>query len=264
MRWLPLLLFCWSAYAQQEELTDPSIATDRPGFRDSTRLVPMGMTQFELGVNVLGNRFQGTRELDGPDTLVRAGILPRAELRFSTGGHIDPYRAPQPGVPTGWSDIAVGTKVELYRASGHLPRVSLVAMLSVPTGHDQYTSGGYDPYLSLIWKENLTQKWGVGGTVGLASVTQEQARHWRRSASVSFTRSLPWNLQSYYEAYVVSPHDEGPGNDWSADMGLARTIGKDTQVDVAVGRAPRHAPQTWFVSAGFSFRVGWRPHRVQR
>jgi hypothetical protein len=259
MRWLPLLFLCFYASAQQEELTDPGIATDRPGFRDSTRIVPAGMTQFEIGVNVQGNRFQGTRELVGPDTLLRVGILPRWELRASTAGRIDPLRAPLGGVPAGWSDIAIGTKVELLRASGHKPRISLIGMLSLPTGHGEYTSSASDPSTSLVWKENLTEKWGVGGTFGLASVTQEQARYWRRSASVSFTRSLPWQLQSFYETWVVSPHDAGNGNDWSANTGLARSIGRDTQVDVAVGRALRRAPQTWFVTAGFSFRIGKHP-----
>jgi hypothetical protein len=56
------------------------IATDRPSVTDSSIVVPAGSIQAENGF--LDNRTQELRTLDGPETLVRFGLLSKTELRF--------------------------------------------------------------------------------------------------------------------------------------------------------------------------------------
>jgi hypothetical protein len=56
------------------------IVTDRPSVTDSSIVVPAGSIQAENGL--LDNSTQAVRTLDGPETLVRFGLLPKTELRF--------------------------------------------------------------------------------------------------------------------------------------------------------------------------------------
>jgi hypothetical protein len=214
------------------------------------------VVQVETGIRLDVDRPQGRRLVIGPEPLVRIGVSDRWELRLSDEGFLSPVQgAAARGWSSGWGDLSVGAKIRLREAGQRGPRLSLIARLSLPVGTAPHTSGGYDPGLSLIWKENLTENLGVGGTLNVASESGDAGRHWRRSASVSFTRSLPWQLQGYFETYIIQPRSDG-GNEWASDAGLARKLTPNTQVDVAVGRALRPAPQTWFVTVGFSFRVG--------
>jgi len=57
------------------------IATDRPAVTNSSVVVPAGSFQAEDGFLETGS--QGQSVLDGPESLVRFGITPRTELRFT-------------------------------------------------------------------------------------------------------------------------------------------------------------------------------------
>src|SRR6516162_10211510 len=57
------------------------IATDRPSFTNSSIVVPPGSFQGENGLLVTTS--SGQTVLDGPETLLRAGVASRTELRLT-------------------------------------------------------------------------------------------------------------------------------------------------------------------------------------
>jgi hypothetical protein len=61
------------------------IATDRPAVTNSSVVVPADSFQAENGFLETGS--QGQSVLDGPESLVRFGITPRTELRFTVPGY---------------------------------------------------------------------------------------------------------------------------------------------------------------------------------
>jgi hypothetical protein len=89
------LLACFAAAAPlhaQEQTTNPTmqsgmpsmplaISTDRPAITDASTDVPRGEFVFENGFTETGN--QGQQGFDFPETLVRYGLTPKTELRFT-------------------------------------------------------------------------------------------------------------------------------------------------------------------------------------
>ena len=57
------------------------IATDRPSFTNTSIVVPSGSFQAENGLLVTTS--QGQSVLDGPETLLRAGVASKTELRLT-------------------------------------------------------------------------------------------------------------------------------------------------------------------------------------
>jgi hypothetical protein len=116
-----------------------TIATDRPAFTDSSANVPAGEFQAENGLLDTGN--QGRNIVDLPETLIRIGVGPGTELRFT---------APDYYQGSGFGDFAVGVKQQLLNGAEGFP-VSAVVALSFPTGADAISSHGYDPSFQLPW-----------------------------------------------------------------------------------------------------------------
>jgi hypothetical protein len=70
-----------SAQAPDGGSSSMAIATDRPAITDSSAVVPDRMFQAENGLVDTGNRAR--RTLDLPETLIRLGVGPSTELRFT-------------------------------------------------------------------------------------------------------------------------------------------------------------------------------------
>jgi hypothetical protein len=118
-----------------------AIATDRPAVTDSSAVVPSGVFQAENGVLDTDN--QGQRTLDFPETLIRFGIGPSTELRFTAPDYFqDSLTAAGPR--SGFGDLAVGVKQQLFNRPGGF-QVAAVVSLSFPTGAAAISSHGYDP-----------------------------------------------------------------------------------------------------------------------
>src|ERR1017187_6356263 len=71
-----------SAQAPDASSASTGITTDRPAIADSSAVVPNSWFQAENGLLDTGN--QARRSLDFPETVIRGGIGPSTELRFTT------------------------------------------------------------------------------------------------------------------------------------------------------------------------------------
>lgn len=78
------------------------IATDRPDFTESARVVGRGTIQWESGLTA--SRIDGDKELAGPELLIRIGASERFEWRF-----VVPDRILDSG-DSRWGDFAIGAK----------------------------------------------------------------------------------------------------------------------------------------------------------
>jgi hypothetical protein len=174
--------------------TSAPITTDRPSVTDASIVVPAGSIQVENG-------FQATsvpalRTLDGPESLIRFGLLPKTELRLYVPDYyynqsLGISTGPAPG--SGFGDLALGVKQQLGPTRGF--DVSVVAFVSFPTGADAISSHGYDPGVQLSCSRSLTPKWTLAGMLSFCDPTQGGRRNPTGEPTIVLDRQLaaPWS-----------------------------------------------------------------------
>ena len=135
------------ASAQAPDAGSPStaITTDRPAITDSSAVIPNKMFQAENGWLDTGN--QSRRTLDFPETLIRVGIGPSTELRFTAPDYYQDSMT-SAGPRSGFGDFAAGIKQQLHGVPGGF-EVAAVLSLSLPTGANAISTGGYDSSFQL-------------------------------------------------------------------------------------------------------------------
>jgi hypothetical protein len=94
----------------QSPATPATIATDRPAVTDSSAVVPNRGFQAENGLLDTGN--PGSRTLDFPETLIRVGVGPSTELRFTAPDYF------QGSPASGFGDLVLGVKQQIVSVSG--------------------------------------------------------------------------------------------------------------------------------------------------
>jgi hypothetical protein len=92
-----------------------TITTDRPAIADSSAVVPNGVFQAENGL--LDTVNQARRTLDFPETLIRFGIGPSTELRFTAPDYYQDSVAPS-RPRSGFADLVLGVKQQLHGVPG--------------------------------------------------------------------------------------------------------------------------------------------------
>ena len=232
------------------QTVEPEMSADRPGFRNSTHLVGPGIAQFENGLALSRGAHLSLQ------SEVRIGALRWLELRVMAEEIV--LRRGAGSDASGVSDLQPGIKFPVFdRIPG--TRVVAIVKTTVPSGHGSQTTGGYEPGAELIWERKLTDDFSLAGTWNLTRLKQERFV-WQRAASLSANNSFSDRLRGFAEAYVVSPRELGAGNQWVADAGIMRVIGKNLMLDAAAGHS-LHGLSDWFVTVGFSVRTRV-PHGV--
>ncbi len=241
------------------------MVTDRPDFTESTEVVGPWMLQIEGGFTLARDSTGGTpsRSVGGPYPLLRLGLSRRLELRLETDGflresNLDSARTRR---ASGLSDLAVGAKLKLAEEGRVRPGFSIIPSLSLPTGNRRLTSSGYDPAINFAWSKGLSLGFDSGGNVKFTSVTSDGRRFLQRALSISFGHKLLARTAGFWEVYQISPRERGIPGLWIFDTGLTHALGRNTQIDLSVGRSLRPTTPTWFVSMGLAFRVPLRSQK---
>jgi hypothetical protein len=135
-------------------------------------------------------------------------------------------------------------------------------MLSLPVGHQAFTSEGYDPTVKLAWSKSLGESASVAGNVSFSSLSDPAGRFVQGAVSYQVSRSLWRNWGGFWEAYLVTPIDRAHGRAWAFDSGVTYPIGRNVQFDVSAGQQLVPLTRTWFVAMGLVVRRPlWFPSR---
>ncbi len=98
------------------------------------------------------------RSFNIPQTDVRLGLLPRAELRFAVPNYLL-VQGVHPAV-SGVADMSVGAKIRL----GPLPKridLAVIPGFTVPTGSNGLTSNAVDPFVQIVTGRQFSENWTV-------------------------------------------------------------------------------------------------------
>jgi Putative MetA-pathway of phenol degradation len=222
---------------------DPSaslINTDRPAVTDSSVVVPVGSLQFENGFEESsGNTFDAT------ETLVRFGIAPKTELRLVAPDYFGVLDA-----GSGFGDLSAGIKQQLGPAAGF--DVSLVLMLSFPTGSHEFSSHGYDPSVQLPWSRSLSANWTAAGMFSVYFPTVGPRRNVTGETTFLIDRQLTKTWDAFVEYAGDFPGFGGPRH--LIQFGTAFKVKPQQQLDLHVGATLSSAAVDHFIGVGYSFR----------
>jgi outer membrane putative beta-barrel porin/alpha-amylase len=230
----------------QPATTDTSgpIATDRPAVTNSSVVAPSGSLQAENGF--LETRSHGQNIFDGPETLVRFGVATRTELRLTVPNYYYNLSA-----GPGFGDLAIGVKEQLGPTPGGFD-VSATLFLSLPTGGQTVSSGGYDPGLQVAWSRALSARWTAAGMLSLYWPTQGHTRNLTGESTILLDRQLtgPW------DAFVEYAGDfpESGGSRQLLHFGTALKVAKQHQFDFHFGVGLSSVAVDHFIGIGYSFR----------
>ena len=243
--WLVVAFGCASAAA--DDPAQAPISTDRPAVTDSSVVVPSGSLQGENGWAQSVSHGQGT--FDGPETLLRFGVLSKTEVRFMVPDYFGPVKAGS-GTTSGLGDLAVGVKQQLGPKSGF--DVSLILSLSLPTGARSISSHGYDPSAQMPWSRALGPNWTAAGMLSVYWPTQPGGRNVTGETTFLMDRQVTKRWDAFVEYAGDFPERGGPRH--LVHFGTAWRPTPHQQFDLHVGLGLSSAAADHFIGIGYSFR----------
>jgi Putative MetA-pathway of phenol degradation len=233
------------------------LETDRPDITESSSVVGAGLWQLETGVLFQSDRTDPVTAHDtsAPNVLMRIGVSSRMEIRIGGEGFLaESLSTPGSSMATGASDLELGLKYKFVDQSRAGVDISVIPIISMPTGSDAFTTGGYDPTVKLVLQRDLPRGFGIGGNLIFASITEDNHRFTQTSVSASLGHDLKAGWAGFWELYGASALSRDGGRAWLFDTGVTHTIGKNVQIDVSVGRGLTTDAPDWFLGAGFAIR----------
>jgi hypothetical protein len=242
----------------------PELVTDRPDQTESSRVVPPGFVQVEVGFLVTRDDDNGGRveTTEVPATLVRIGLMEGVELRLGWKGHVsEDLRTPDLEVDTsGSGDAELGAKVYLRGESNRIPEIALLVGASLPVGSSALTTDRVDPSFRFSFSHTLTQRLGLAYNLGAAWESEADAGGERHTTSsllytVALGIDLTPRLGAFVEAFGEIPASAAGGPSHSLDGGLTYRILPNLQLDLAGGVGLSNEAEDWFAGVGVSVLV---------
>ena len=243
-RMAPLLCVCFLGQTQADDAV--TIATDRPSVTASSTTVPQGGLQIESGLQATDNG--GQWALDAPEVLLRYGLLRRTELRLVLPDYV--LTLPANGSsPRGFGDVAVAIEQQLGPIGGF--DLALIPSISLPSGAQGISSGGYDPGLQLPWSRALSDTWTVAGQFAAYWPTVNGTRNYTSELSLLFDRQLHgrWDIFTEYAADVP----QRGGSRQLLHVGTTYKPSPHHQLDLHAGFGLTKAAPASLVGLGYSY-----------
>ena len=223
-----------------------SIATDRPSSQtDNSTTVPKHCFQMEYGLlgENLGMPGAPTNYLL-PNVSMRFGIGSKIELRVLENYEITNNLT---STSQGLSDLQVGTKIQLFKKEDSKTVLAFLVHTSIPLGFEGISDNQFGALYKLIGSYQLSDKYAVGYTLGLAHGESGPAEI---PLSVLLSRSFGSKFSAFAEVYGGFVDGFSTIN-W--DAGISYLINNNAQADCYFGTGIGNSMK--FLSVGFSWRI---------
>lgn len=222
------------------------IVTDRPDQTESSSTLEKGDLQIEAGVLFFESKDYDFKSFAGPSTLFRVGILKGFELRLMTQYEDLDFEENTSNNVSGWSDLQIGTKVQLLQNGGDT-EIAFLTHFVLPTANDALSNNEVGVINKLSIGHDLGAHVGLGYNVGydyMGGVHQ-------LTYSLALGLSLSDNIGFFIEPY--GSHAEGGSFESNFDTGITYLINNNFQLDASYGFGLNHNMN--FLSFGFSWKL---------
>lgn len=234
-----------------------TISTDRPDFGAGTSVVPVRTIQLETGFK--RTNYGSINADQYLESLLRFGLAAPVELRLGWTGLNRVADDDRTRSVSGSGDLSVGAKVALFDGRRHLPAVSALVTLSLPSGDDAFSAGEEIPELRVafawpLWTAyGLTLNLGSFWTTGLTSPFSEGGRERSDFYSATLSRSGEGGHGIFAELYGIlgaSGQDQH-----SLGVGYLYLINDQIQIDVYIGSGLNDSTPDAHFGAGVAIRL---------
>lgn len=245
-----------------------ALSTDRPGFADTTEVLPPGYLQMEAGYTFTSDSEAGVRVHDQAlaQLNLRFGLLDNLEFRtlwsgFSLTETEFTTESPRTGRryrtsehDDGAGDVTLGLRTQLVENDGWTPDLTLLLNCGIPTGAESKSAGDVVPDVRVAYGWALSERVRLYG-VALAAAAVDERGHFPQAAG-SAGLSYAWTdrLSSFLEYYGIYPAGRDSDCAHTADGGFALLLNDNTQLDFSAGVGLNEEAPDYFVSFGISFR----------
>ncbi len=228
----------------------PDILTpDRPGFTNGSDTVVPGRVQVEGGFSrTKYSADSGSGQVtDGPQTLVRAGLNPKLEVRVTLPDYLWPT-----GGQSGFGDGGIGVRYKFYQSKDGSTKLSLTSNLTIPIRSAVTTSGHVDPSLTLSGQTASGSRWGLSSNLSLAypTISGKRITDFTATGQVTYQISSPFAV--FADTYDDLPREGPPSS--IVDGGLTYRLTTNLQLDLETGRGLGGAAPVQFYGGGFAIR----------
>ena len=233
-------------------------APDRPRFRSSVGVVPVGRFALQAGVNFTFDDESGVevKTLSGPEFLLRTGIVPRLEGRVGWGGYqaVDVSASGFDDRTTGVTDMSVGVKVDVIsQNTGAVPAVVVVVEASLPIGADEFTSDRVDPSVEFAFDYNdIHEVFGFSGSLQAAQLENlaTNDEYLQTAASLSFDQRWDEEVETFVEYFAFFNDDDAIEDSHFVQAGAVLTIVPNVTLDAKFGIGLTTESSDFFAGAG--------------
>lgn len=232
---------------------------DRPTFSDSACSAASGHAVLELGFMRADIRGEGGGSANNyPEAELRVGLPGGNEFKVLAPNYASQMAGTPEQASSGLSATSIGFKHELGYTEKWLGAAE--AVLTLPSGNDDFGSRGLGATVSGIAAYSLTDRIGLSLQLGLSSQTDPVSAGGRRFMSFNQFFTATWDpsdrLQFYGEVFgqTKTARDEGAGCNF--DGGVQYLLAKDLEVDAEEGvrLSGNLGGFTHYYGAGMGFR----------
>lgn len=237
------------------------INTDRPDFTESPMTIDPGRFQLESGYTYTyddNNSLQSSNHVF-PEVLLRAGINPKLEFRFSWLGWSFSHESSGNSSATknGETDINVGFKLRLYSQEGSPFALSTITDMNIPSGSSDKTADDVEPAVKLLWSYNLCTFAQLAGNMNFsAPKANKNQKYFEPAASVSLGLDMTDRLGVYVEYFGFYPVNiDAVKTRHLLNGGFTYVLTDNLQFDIRAGFGLNSNAEDFFTGTGVSVRM---------
>ncbi len=235
-------LVCFSIIFLVTSSMAQTIVTDRPNQTDASLTVPKKSLQIESGVRYTNTDLTNSdfveRNILLPTSLFRVGLTQQIELRLLSQvelnsiaqyGRKDPYIA-------GFSNLEVGTKIQLFRNENSIHQVAIVSNLGVPTGSIDINESEVYTVSKLCVSHQFSEDFNLGYNLGYSaiggienfiysvacgfSINEKLGLYCEPFGSFNLDRTFKRNYEVSFDAGLTYLLNDNTQFDWSFGTGI--------------------------------------------
>ena len=228
------------------------IVTERPTQSESALVLPVNSFQIESGMiyQKTGEDMFSDAGFTAPVTLFRYGIAKFIELRLITSyqKNIIGYHYSTPYKISGFNDIEVGTKIQIFKSDNSNTDIAFVTHLSIPTGSPMFTNNDYASINKIAVSHGITDYIGVGYNLGYKyDFSGESTLLYSLSLGVNVNSKFGFFIEPYGDLTEFSEHTS------SINGGIFYQIKDNLQADFSFGTGMNHTMN--FYAVGFGWNI---------
>jgi len=223
---------------------------NRPSKTQSASVLEKGILQLESAYEseLSGESDEREKEILFPGIMIRYGLGWGVELRFAN--HYETLKD-NLGSMGGFTDMEIGTEIQLFKRNDKKTEVALMSHLFLPTGSDGISNErvGNETFV-LVWHE-IAEKMGIEYNLGYSNFEDDSQK-----GDFVYSFVTEYEISDLSGVFIETYGELKELNELEAsiDLGLSYQFTDNFELELAAGTGINH--KMVFVAIGLSWRIG--------